>query len=198
MHGANARIDEEMAMPTREVSIRLAVPDDVPWIAELHADSWRRNYRGSYSDSYLDCDLLDDRLGVWSERLHRLDGDALTLIAENEARRTGFAHLRLDDDAAWGTLIENLHVCHDLKRGGIGTALMSEIAAIVTKLRPSSGIHLWVQEQNTSARSFYQARGGTVHGREPVSPPFGDMANLNGSPMKLRMIWANPSLVTAN
>jgi ribosomal protein S18 acetylase RimI-like enzyme len=179
----------------RQTPIRLARADDAAWIAELHCDSWRRNYRGSYSDSYLDGDLLGDRLGVWKARLDGPVAGSFTLIAEQDDRRAGFSHVRLDDDPFWGALLDNLHVCHDLKRAGIGTLLMLETGAWVSKLRPGSGIYLWVQEQNESARSFYRACGGTVHGREPVSPPGGDMSNLNGSPMKLRIAWSSPSLV---
>ncbi|MBV9411286.1 MAG: GNAT family N-acetyltransferase, partial [Acidimicrobiia bacterium] len=41
-----------------DVRCRVATIDDVEAIAALHADSWRRNYRGAYLDSYLDGDVL--------------------------------------------------------------------------------------------------------------------------------------------
>jgi ribosomal protein S18 acetylase RimI-like enzyme len=183
-------------VPARQTPVRLARVDDARWVAELHAESWRRNYRGSYADSYLDGDLLGERLGVWRTRLSRPDVDSVTLIAEQGERRAGFLHVRLDADPVWGALIDNLHVCHDLQRTGIGTLLMVEAGALVARLRPGSGVYLWVQEQNKSARSFYQSCGGSVRGREPVSPPAGDARNLSGSPTKLRIAWSSPSLVT--
>jgi len=54
----------------REVEIRLSQAADARDIAKLHADSWRRHYRGAYSDRYLDGDLDADRLAVWTERLN--------------------------------------------------------------------------------------------------------------------------------
>jgi hypothetical protein len=39
------------------VSFRAAGQDDAHAIAELHADSWRRHYRGAYSDAFLDGDV---------------------------------------------------------------------------------------------------------------------------------------------
>lgn len=49
--------------------LRMAGPDDAERVALLHADSWRRHYRGAYSDSFLDGDVVADRLSVWSVRL---------------------------------------------------------------------------------------------------------------------------------
>jgi hypothetical protein len=51
------------------VQYRPATERDIAAIAALHADSWRRNYRGAYSDEFLDRDVFEDRRAVWSERL---------------------------------------------------------------------------------------------------------------------------------
>ena len=51
------------------VRYREATEHDAGAIAALHADSWRRHYRGAYLDSYLDGDVVADRLEVWSSRL---------------------------------------------------------------------------------------------------------------------------------
>jgi hypothetical protein len=41
---------------------RQAQPVDAPSIAQLHADSWRRTYRGLFSDDFLDNRADDDRI----------------------------------------------------------------------------------------------------------------------------------------
>ena len=51
-----------------EQQFRLAGPADAKAVANLHADSWRRYYRGAYSDGFLDDDVVADRLAVWSGR----------------------------------------------------------------------------------------------------------------------------------
>jgi hypothetical protein len=43
---------------------RAAGSDDAGKIALLHADSWRRNFRGAYADSFLDGDVVTDRRSV--------------------------------------------------------------------------------------------------------------------------------------
>lgn len=42
---------------------------DADSFAALHADSWRRHYRGAYFDSYLDGDIVTNRQEVWRSRL---------------------------------------------------------------------------------------------------------------------------------
>jgi len=41
---------------------------------------------------------------------------------------------------------------------------------------PSSGLYLWVLEQNSDARAFHAARGGACVERAEVPPPGGDAA----------------------
>jgi hypothetical protein len=43
---------------------RPAGPDDAEKVGMLHADSWRRHYRGAYADSFLDGDVVADRRSV--------------------------------------------------------------------------------------------------------------------------------------
>ena len=108
------------------IGYRLASTDDVDGIASLHADSWRRNYRGAYSDSYLDGDVLTDRRTVWGERLSAADTNSITIVAEDGGAVAGFAHTRLDEHPELGALLDNLHVAHALKRSGVGSRLMTE------------------------------------------------------------------------
>src|SRR3954453_23067812 len=123
---------------------RIATADDVDAIAQLHADSWRRNYRGAYLDSYLDGDVVTERVAAWTERLARPAGERVTIVADDDGRVVGLAHTILDEDAQWGALLDNLHVSHGLKGGGVGTRLMAETAAAVIEARPGRPLHLWV------------------------------------------------------
>ena len=68
-----------------EVTYRAATTHDVEGIAHLHADSWRRNYRGAFSDAYLDGDLVAERLSVWTDRLRPPRAGTFTIVAERTA-----------------------------------------------------------------------------------------------------------------
>lgn len=197
-YGANARIDEEETLPNLgDVRFRSAGPVDAAAIARLHADSWQRHYRGAFSDGFLDGDVVENRFRVWAERLSEPHPQARTILAERKGELMGFAHTILDEDPIFGALIDNLHVAHGLKRRGIGTQLLAFTGQAVLDWSTSSGLYLWVLQQNADAQAFYANRGGTSVGRRDVPPPGGDPAQLNGRPVCLRYAWAHPSKLLA-
>ena len=172
------------------IHCRPAEVRDVEAMAALHADSWRRNYRGAYLDSYLDGDVLTDRLSVWRGRITRPDASFRTIVAEHDGAFAGFAHTKLDDDPRWGALLENLHVVHDLKGRGIGTRLMAASARAVLDSTPGAGLYLWVLDVNAPAQVFYAARGGVEAGREMRGPFPG-----GGTALGRRIVWPDPSML---
>src|SRR5437879_977376 len=95
------------------MNLRPATPDDIGAIARLHADSWRRNYRGAYSDEFLDGGVVADRLATWTDRFApAATTSTCTIVAELDGVVIGFAHTVVDDDPQWGSLGDNLHVAH--------------------------------------------------------------------------------------
>lgn len=174
------------------VRLRDADERDAESVARLHADSWRRYYRGAYADEFLDGDVVADRHAVWGARLANPTASAATVVAEDERGLAGFVHVVLDDDARWGSLVDNLHVAHTHRRGGIGRALMARAAASVADRASGPALYLWVLEQNASAQGFYAALGGT---RVETVPVGGDPARLNGAPNKHRMAWPDAATI---
>ncbi|GAA0496339.1 N-acetyltransferase [Paractinoplanes deccanensis] len=165
-------------------TLRDATGADVAGIAALHADSWRRHYRGAYTDTYLDGDVVADRLAFWGARF-AAPPSGRTIVAESDGDLVGFVHVIPDHDPRWGSLVDNLHVSYARKRGGLGTRLLSAAAQTVGS-RP---MYLWVLQQNTAAQAFYESRGGTRVESGFASPPGGDPARLNGTPGKYRIHW---------
>ena len=172
-----------------DVRFRLASVSDAEAVAALHADSWRRHYRGAFSDAFLDGDVHADRLAVWTARLAGPDRPSHTIVSESGERLVGFAHTIFDDDPRWGALLDNLHVVPGEKRRGIGSRLMTLTGRAV--IERGTGLYLWVLEQNADARAFYESRGGRCVERALVTPPDGDAGRLNGSPAALRYAWAD-------
>jgi GNAT superfamily N-acetyltransferase len=170
------------------VQIRLADSGDAEAIARLHADSWRRHYRGAYADSFLDGDVAADRLAVWSTRL-QAPVHSRTIVAVVEEEVVGFIHVEFDQDPRWGSLVDNLHVSHRHRRTGIGSVLLGHAIRAVSEQASGEGMHLWVLEQNTAAQTFYRACGAAHVETATVSPPGGDPSRLNGTPRKWRMAW---------
>jgi GNAT superfamily N-acetyltransferase len=171
---------------------RLAGPGDAQAVAHLHAQSWRRHYRGAYSDAFLDGDVVADRLAVWTDRLREPDPRRYTILAETGSL-VGFANAFFNDDPTWGALLDNLHVVDGNKRRGVGARLLALTAKAVVERSERTGLYLWVLEQNVDAQAFYEACGGNCIGRGVVSPPGGIASRLAGSPTKLRYAWPEPS-----
>jgi ribosomal protein S18 acetylase RimI-like enzyme len=179
--------------PNDVLHYRPATPADADAIAALHADSWSRHYRGAYPDAYLDQDAPEDRRSLWRERFRVASEDQFTIVAERERDVAGFAHTCLDADPEWGALLDNLHVRYDLKRQGVGRALMAESAAALLERRPASQLYLWVLQQNVAAQAFYAALGGTVVAEEPARPVAG-----GGCARVYRVAWRDPRLLLSS
>jgi GNAT superfamily N-acetyltransferase len=176
------------------VAYRHAISGDAPGIARLHAESWRKHYRGAYSDDFLDHAVMGDRLAIWTQRTRELGPDEYTLVAETDEGIIGFAHTILDDDPRWGALLENLHVATSLHRSGIGTRLLVGTGHAIVQRAPSKRLYLWVLEQNVAAQAFYRTMGGTCVERALAPAPGGHPARLSGSPHRLRYVWPDLSV----
>jgi ribosomal protein S18 acetylase RimI-like enzyme len=170
------------------VRYREATEHDADAIAALHADSWRRHYRGAYLDSYLDGDVVADRVKVWSSRLTPPRLNQYTVMAVDGGEAVGFAHAVFDGDPEWGALLDNLHVRSDQTRNGIGRTLLSHAAQQLLEQRPTSSMYLWVLEQNMAAQSFYEALGGSRVESQRRGPFPG-----GGTAMAHRYAWPDPS-----
>jgi ribosomal protein S18 acetylase RimI-like enzyme len=177
-----------MAKPAVAIQYLEPTDRDADSIAALHADSWRRHYRGAYLDSYLDGDVVSDRQEVWRGRLAQPTTDHFTVVARHGDEVLGFAHTIVDEDPPWGSLLENLHVRSGLKRTGIGTHLLSHVAQSLLRLRPDGSLHLWVLDQNTAAQAFYDARGGRRVETQRRGPFPG-----GGRAMGHRYHWSDPT-----
>jgi ribosomal protein S18 acetylase RimI-like enzyme len=184
--------DDSEAADRGPAQIRDAGAADAGAIAALHADSWRRHYRGAFSDEFLDGDVLADRTALWTARL-AAPGHSCTLVADSgNGDLVGFAHTVFGEDPTWGALVDNLHVRHQAKRGGVGSSLLAETARRVVDQDESSGLYLWVLEQNREAQAFYRARGGAFVGRRTAVSPGGVAGRLSGAPVALRCAWRHP------
>ena len=162
--------------------VRQAHADDAAAIAQLHADNWQRCYRGILRDDYLDGPLVEDRQTLWKRRLSlSADLENRTVwVIEQAGELEAFACVLLDADPERGALLESLHVSAARQGRRLGTRLMAIAADWVCSLRPSSGLYLWVGEENAAARRFYEHLGGKVFDRRVQSAPEGTRVDVVG------------------
>jgi GNAT superfamily N-acetyltransferase len=145
------------------IQLRSAQFSDYEPIARLHADNWKKNYRGMMSDDYLDHKVDTDRLLVWHDRLKDPNVKQIVTVAFAEGKLAGFCCTLLDDDPIFGSLIDNLHVCSSMQKSGIGKLLVKDAAANILAKSSSGSMYLWVYEANTNARAAYERLGGKNH-----------------------------------
>jgi GNAT superfamily N-acetyltransferase len=183
----NSNFYMETQTTPQTIIYRPATASDVPFIAQLHTKSWLQNYRGTFSDAFLDGDLLQDRLNVWTARLTQNPENQYIVVAEDKAGLCGFACAYFNENPVFGTLLDNLHVASDRQGSSIGITLMQKIAAITHQKLPNSPLYLWVLEPNHKARAFYEKFGATnfetLTGKDPIGHPL----------QQCRYIWHDAS-----
>jgi ribosomal protein S18 acetylase RimI-like enzyme len=146
------------------VRYRAANGDDASRIAALHAENWRRSYRGNFRDAYLDGDVDSDRRRVWTARLGQPSAHQFVCLAvepdrQGAERVLGFVCAYGAHDRAWGSFIDNLHVEPGLQGRGIGTELLRQAGDWLSQHFAEQRVYLFVWESNP-ARSLYQRLGG--------------------------------------
>ncbi|HUN92095.1 MAG TPA: GNAT family N-acetyltransferase [Burkholderiaceae bacterium] len=163
--------------------IRAAVPSDETAIAALHAASWQFAYRGALSDSYLAQRVVADRVAVWRERFREPSPRQRVLVADDGTDVVGFACAFLDEDPAWGCLLDNLHVSRGFQGHGLGARLLAETAGFCRASVPPRALHLYVLASNAAAQRFYLAQGAAVVGSHGWDAPDGQHL------LSLQMAW---------
>jgi ribosomal protein S18 acetylase RimI-like enzyme len=141
------------------ITFRFAGENDAAAVAALHAKSWQQNYRGVFSDHYLDHEVKSERLSVWKERLANPPENQFVHVAEIDDEFVGFVCGYMDHHPEYGTLIDNLHVHSEFIGQRIGERLMVNAAAFLEDKNRAS-MYLWVLVSNAKAIKFYERIGG--------------------------------------
>lgn len=173
------------------IEFRPADPSHADAIALLHTRSWRENYRGSFSDEFLDGELPEERVRVWRARLDRPPENQFVRLAFDAADLVGFVCAYGAHDARWGSLVDNLHVADAAKRHGIGASLMRQAGAWLESLYPDLGVYLFVLEANSSARQFYERLGAQNAGASTMKTHGGAVVR------SCRYIWPRARALAA-
>jgi len=99
-------------------------------------------------------------MDVWERRLNYPKTNQYVLLAEKNNELLGFVCIYINDDPAFGTLVDNLHVAAEAQGMGIGKQLIDKAREKITDHGSGSHFYLWVLEENYAARKFYEHLGG--------------------------------------
>ncbi len=143
-----------------KMTLREANLNDLPNIAELHAQSWRENYSTVLASEYLNEGVFADRNKIWTERLMSPALNQQVLIAEDNGNFCGFICLYGANHPEYGSIVDNLHVNPKMKGQGLGRKLLIAGAKWANSHYKDYNLYLEVLECNDNAISFYEFFGG--------------------------------------
>jgi putative acetyltransferase len=143
--------------------IRPIKPCDINRVAEIHTFGRRTALRGILPD-----DQLFNKINV-TERTEYFQKDIQNTLHESyvydDGVIRGFLTIRPNQCEDYGKHLEILRIYTDpaMKGEGIGSKLL-DFAWQKAIQKGCDGICLWVVEENTAARNFYERRGYTFEG----------------------------------
>jgi GNAT superfamily N-acetyltransferase len=146
-------------------AIREAKLEDAEGIARAQTDSWQTSYRGILPDTVLDrIDVgqrADSRRRILRDKsIYQLvaydvtHGDIVGFCDAGPARRS----------VPYRAEVYAIYLVQRAKRYGLGSEMFDRVQSWLTRQAIHSMI-VWVLENNTHARAFYEALGGRATSR---------------------------------
>jgi GNAT superfamily N-acetyltransferase len=148
--------------------LRLARPDEVDALAELHAWSWRIAYGPLLTPAEARLLTVEERRRLWARVLGTPAPREAAVVAEEAGRLVGLVLVGPSDDAATGE-IHAIHVEPGRHGQGIGGRLLG-VAVDHLRVVGFDRATLWVIRDNDEARRFYEGHGWRPDGMAKRGP----------------------------
>jgi len=140
-------------------TIRRAEPLEVRRIAEVHVRAWQTAYRGFIPDELLDTLSVENREAMWRRTIS--GGDVPIWVAERAGHVIGFAATEPSRDLDAGLGVSELYAIYvepEVVGTGVGRVLFARAVDHLWQGGYTAAT-LWVLEENTRARRFYEHAG---------------------------------------
>ncbi|MCY9852137.1 GNAT family N-acetyltransferase [Vibrio mediterranei] len=168
------------------MEFRVAEYSDYQSVAELHAVSWQKAYKGIMRQSYLDESVLEDKQLIWQTRLLNPPFSQHVIIAEHQGELAGFICLFGNHNVEFGTIIDNLHVRASAQGKGVAKKLIALAMEWASKYYPDNGVFLEVLADNANAIKFYESIGANRALKQRGESPCGRHVD------EFIYVWKNP------
>ncbi|HEV7908019.1 MAG TPA: GNAT family N-acetyltransferase [Pseudonocardiaceae bacterium] len=151
-------------------TVRAARPDDAGEIARINVASWQAAYRGIVDDAVLDRMLPESRVPGWRRKLAQSEPSGVFVAVDAQDRIGAYC--------AVGEVVEADDAHPDLDTAELeaiyadpefrGTGAGHEVHEAAVRHLIAQGFRyavLWVLQDNSSSREFYEAHGWRHDGR---------------------------------
>ena len=148
----------------KNITIRLAVPDDAPDMAEVHMRSWEAAYKDIIPADYIR-EKNTESPALWEKILN--GANTTQYIIKKDGKTAGMLGMgkSRDDDVSDGTYeLMGLYLLPEYFRQGIGTQAM-EFAFGKARSLDMKIITVWLLEDNFNAKMFYEKFGFVADGK---------------------------------
>ncbi len=153
------------------MTIRRALGGDAETVGRIHVESWNVAYRGIMPDDVIARTDLAYRTAFWAERI--ADPAWPVFVLEQARECVAFCQMiptrDSGDDPALVGHITSIHVLPALRGHGFGRALLDHVLEEFAH-RGFAEVTLWVLQDNTNARAFYETYGFRQDGGRRVYP----------------------------
>ncbi len=139
---------------------RLSPGDDRNALSRVYEESWKHAYRGIIPKDYLD----GIPRGQWAVSADKPSVSTLVMFEDGELIGTSsFCPSRFEAMAGWGEIV-SIYLLPGFTGKGYGKRLFGET---LRRLEETGfrDIFLWVLEENTNARGFYERQGFVPNGK---------------------------------
>lgn len=134
--------------------------DDRNALSRVYEESWKFAYKGIIPQDYLD----GIPEGQWAASADKPDMSNLVVTENGEIIGTAsFCPSRFEDRAGWGEIV-SIYLLPDRMGKGYGKKLFAEAVRELEEMG-FRDIFLWVLEENTRAREFYERQGFVPNGK---------------------------------
>ena len=160
----NKKIFIRLDYKRQNITIRLAVPDDAPDMAEVHMRSWEAAYKDIIPSDYIR-EKNAGRPALWEKIL--CSDNTTQYIIKKDGKTAGMLGMGAsrDDDVSKDTYeLMGLYLLPEYFRQGIGTQAM-EFAFAKARSLEMKIMTVWLLEENLNAKMFYEKFGFVADGK---------------------------------
>ncbi len=141
------------------ISVRNMTSADIPLVAKLHVDSWRKHYAGILPADFLNDISVDESERRWRQRLADETRDTFERVVLHNDTVVGFAMGQPARDEAICPELRSFYTDTTFRFALLPFNFMRHMIEDLAATGPSQPIQLWVLRDNARGRAFFHATG---------------------------------------